>query len=112
MTDGLFAQPRRKRGPAENALDVTLRAMGQGGMLAGDEYAADRAALRDLARAADMARSDAQAGEGSPWVLAQTASKFREAVESYRARMGGDSDSIDAFLASISGPPVRDTPDA
>jgi hypothetical protein len=108
MSDGLFRQPRRKIGPLEAALGHTLAAWADAGTLAGNAYAADRAALRDLARAADMAREDAY-GDGSPWVLAQTARAFREALVSYRG--GGEShDGIDALIASISAPPVRDTP--
>ena len=109
MTDGLFAQPRRRVGPMEAALARTLTAWGQADTLTGDEWAADRAALRDLARAADLARADAYDGDGSPWVLSQTSRAFREAVDTYRLRMGDQSgDAIDALISAISTGPVRD----
>lgn len=109
MTDGLFAQPRRRVGPMEAALMRTLHAWGQHDDMTGDEWAADRAALRDLARAADLARADAYDGDGSPWVLSQTSRAFREAVDTYRLRMGEQSgDAIDALITAISGPAIRD----
>lgn len=93
----------------EAALGRTLAAWGQRDDLTGDEWAADRAALRDLARAADLARADAYDGDGSPWVLSQTSRAFREAIDTYRTRMGEQSgDAIDDLLAAISGPAVRD----
>ena len=111
MTDGLFAQPRRRPGTPETALGRTMAAWAANGQMTGDAWAADRAVLRDLARAADLARADAFGGEGSPWVLSQTGKAFRDALDSYRTQVGGDSvDAIDALIANISGPAVRDTP--
>jgi hypothetical protein len=109
MTDGLFRQPRRKAGACEGALNRTLTALAGVGILEGNDYAVDRAVLRDLARAVDMAREDAYTGDGSPWVLSQTSKALREAVTSYRPP-GGDSDSIDQLIADISGAAVFDTP--
>jgi hypothetical protein len=108
MTEPMFDVPPRAPGELESALLLTLAAWAEAGHLDGDAWAADRAALRDLARAVDLARVDAYGGTREPVRISTTAKAFREAVEAYRTRMEGtESDGIDSLIAAISGPAVR-----
>lgn len=109
MTESLFAQPKRKRGAAEALLDKTLRAWHTDGYLAGDAWASARGVLRDAARAVDRARQDMLDGDGSAYSFARCNELFRQAMDAYRnAGEVNAGDDFDAFLASISGPAIRD----
>lgn len=109
MTDTLFSQPARRKGASEALLAKTLRQWHKDGYLAGDSWAAARGLLRDAARAVDVARDDMRDGEGTAYSFARTVKIYHELLTAYRD--GGEVttvDGIDALLASISGPPVRD----
>jgi hypothetical protein len=112
VTDApLFPQPRRRVGQSEALLAKTLAAWHRDGYLAGDAWSAARGVLRDCARAVDAARDDMRAGEGSAYSFARTVKIYADLLALYRTGDEGVShDGIDALLASISGPPVRDTP--
>jgi hypothetical protein len=104
----MFDVPPPPPGELESALLVTLAAWEAAGHLSGDTWAADRAALRDFARAVDLARQDAYGGTREPARISTTVKAFREAVEAYRARMEGEqNDGIDSLIAAISGPAIR-----
>lgn len=109
----LFPQPRRRVGQSEALLAKTLRAWHTDGYLAGDSWAAARGVLRDCARAVDASRDDMRTGDGSAYSFARTVKIYADLLGLYRADDGQvNSDGIDALLASISGPPVRDSTDA
>lgn len=108
MSDGLFSAPRRRVGASEALLAKTLRAWHRDGYLAGDAWASQRGILRDAARAVDAARVDMREGEGSAYSFARTVKIYAELLALYRSEEVDTDDGIDAFLASISGPPVRD----
>lgn len=111
MSEALFSQPRRKVGPSEALLAKTLRAWHADGYLVGDAWAAARGVLRDAARAVDMAREDMRSGEGTAYSFARTNELYRQAMAAYRSgEEVTTSDAIDALIANISGPPIRDTP--
>lgn len=108
MPETLFGAPRRRKGAAEALLDQTLRAWRDAGYLQGDDWAAARGVLRDMARAVDMARADMYAGEGSAYSLARCNALYAEAMAAYRKGEDAPHDSIDALIANISGPAVFD----
>jgi len=105
-----FAQPRRRIGQAEALLAKTMRAWNEEGHLAGNAFAVHRGILRDAARAVDAARDAARAGECSDHTFARVNRMFLEAVQAFGGGEVQSSDAIDALIANISGPPVRDTP--
>ena len=105
-----FAQPRRRVGQAEALLAKTMRAWNDDGYLAGDAWASARGVLRDAARAVDSARDDMRAGDGSAYSFARTNELFRQAMAAYRSGEEVQAhDAIDALIANISGPAIRDT---
>lgn len=101
---------RRRIGPTRRQLDVTLGAWKRAGILAGDDHAVVRAALRDAAEACDAARDAMRAGEGSAFTLTTTAGRLFDMVAAVRPFVvsGGESDGLDAFLATLAAPAVRD----
>lgn len=110
MSDpAMFPQPRRRVGQSEALLAKTLRAWHQDGYLAGDSWAAARGVLRDCARAVDASRDDMRTGDGSAYSFARTVKIYADLLALYRS---GDEavngDGIDALLASLSGPTLRD----
>lgn len=108
MTDFLIAQGKRKPGAAEALLAKTLRAWHEQGHLVGEEHASARGILRDAARAVDMARDDMYRGDGSAYSFARANELYRAALASMRPSEEVTDDGLDALLASLSAPPVRD----
>jgi len=110
MTDPLFAEPRRRIGPAEALLAKTLRAWHTDGVLVGDKWASARGVLRDAARAVDLAREDARADEASARSFGWANKTYAELMALYLVSEEVTSgDSLDALIANISGPPIRYT---
>lgn len=108
MADKLFGNPRRKAGSSEAMLAKTLRAWNDTGHLAGAEWGSARAALRDAARAVDVARADMYDGEGSAYSFARTNELFRAALDHYKTPGEVNThDGIDDLLASFSLGPLR-----
>jgi hypothetical protein len=96
---------RRRRGKAVAAVDRTLAAWRASGLLAGDEHAALRSTLRDLAEATDSARAALRAGEGTAYSYARCADMMRQAIVA--ASDGGTpTDDLDAALSAL----LRDAP--
>ena len=109
MQESLIGQPRRRIGAAEALLGRTLRAWTLEGVLVGDGWASARGILRDAARAVDTARDDMRSGDGSAYSFARTNELFRQAMDSYRSgEEAAGHDAIDALIANISRPAVRD----
>jgi hypothetical protein len=109
MTEALFAEPRRRIGPAEALLGKTLRAWHNSGHLTGDDHAAARGVLRDAARAVDTARADMRAGDGTAYSFARTNELYRQALDALGP--GGEvntGDAIDALIEELSAGAVRD----
>lgn len=113
---------RRRRGIARQMLDRQLAAWKRAGILAGDEHAAVRAALRDSAEALDAARDalrSAREHAGPTTSAADDVSRCANRLGECSRRMldvltlagaggGDDGDDFDGFLATLSGPAVRD----
>lgn len=114
---------RRRRGIARQMLDRQLAAWKRAGVLAGDEHAATRAALRDAAEALDAARdalrlAHAVARETTSGAddVSRCANRLGECSRRLLdmltlAGAGGgddDGDAFDAFLSGLGGPAVRD----
>lgn len=109
MADGLFRAPRRRVGQAEALLAKTMRAWNEDGILDGPAWASARGVLRDAARAVDAARADMIDGEGTAYSFARTNELYRQAMASYQNPEGvNGSDDLDAWLASLGTPTVRD----
>lgn len=109
MDDGLFGTPRRRVGACEALLARTMRAWTREGILVGDAWASARGVLRDAARAVDQARDDMRDGEGSAYSFARTNELYRQALDSYRSgEEAASHDALDALIANISGPAIRD----
>lgn len=109
MEDALFRQPKRKTGPAEAMLSKTLRAWARDGYLQGESWASARHGLRLLARNVDLAESDVVSGVMTPLQAQRVVTMFLEQLSAYRAGEEVTSgDAIDALIANISGPAVRD----
>jgi hypothetical protein len=106
---------RRRRGVSRAQLDRTLLAWRRAGILAGDENAAMRSALRDMASAVDDAREAKRhwADLGEPGRGVKTYGDLSRAyLDALRAcaEGTGQGDAIDDLLAAFSdaGAPVRD----
>lgn len=82
-TDGLFARPRLPKGPHERGLETTLRAWRKLDHMTGDDHAAARAVLRELARRADSAAHRQTTGDISEYSAAMVAREFRAALDDY-----------------------------
>jgi hypothetical protein len=90
---------------ASESLETALERWGKGGTLSGEEFAAHRQALRDLAAAVDAARDS-----GDAYDLSRCAAKFLEALNLYR--MPEKEVVLDDFArltAELARGPVRDT---
>jgi hypothetical protein len=86
-------------------LDRTLLDWRRRGVLSGDEWAAARSVLRDLADAVDGSRADARAGECSWLAHARTVTLYREALAA-ASEGGAPRADIDAALSAL----LRDAP--
>ena len=100
---GALFPVRRRRGVAVSMLGRTLLAWRREGMLAGDENAALRSALRALAEAVDLARTAALDGEGSAWAYSACAARYREALEAVARTGSASDDDLDELLVAITG---------
>ncbi len=112
MSDPLpgFGRVRRRRGASRSQLDVTLTAWRKAGILAGDDHAAFRSALRDAAEAVDAARDALRDGSGSSYTLTMSTRALFDMLAAVRppAPAAGGDDEWTSFLAAVAGPTVRD----
>lgn len=109
VADTLWGPPRQRRGQAESLLQKTMRQWNGEGHLAGDRHASLRGSLRDLARAVDGARQDAQDGQISWYQAARTFELYRLALVAADDRTTHDDhDPIDELIANLRGPALRD----
>jgi hypothetical protein len=101
---------RRRTGPSARAIGVSLTAWRREGLLAGDEWAAVRSALRDAAAAVDASREAMRAGEGTAYTYATCARALFEMLTAVRpiVDVKGEADEWDAFAASLGAASVRD----
>lgn len=112
---------RRRTGRTAAAVELTIRAWRKAGTLDGPEHAATRSALRDAAAAVDASRDALDAARargmestGQADDVSRCANRHgdcaRRLLEMVTAASGGEAapDGFDAFLASLSGPQVRD----
>ena len=90
---------------ASESLETALERWVKGGTLAGEEFAAHRQALVDMAAAVDRARDGRD-----PQDLSRCAARLLEALNTYR--MPEKEVTVDDFTrltAELARPPVRDT---
>ena len=93
-------------GLAVETVEGVLEVWGRAGVLAGEEFAAHRQALLDLAVAVDKARN----GKASPFTLTRCASELLHALERYQMPVEEvQADEFTRLLAQLdAGPEVRD----
>lgn len=115
------ASVRKRSGRTAAAVEQTLRAWGKVGTLDGPEHAAARSALRDAAVAVDASRAALSAARargmestGQADDVSRCANRHgdcaRRLLDMLALVTAGEAapDGFDEFLASLSGPQVRD----